>query len=943
MRHLLPIKARSARITTVNVTAAMLLAALALAVGQRAWSDTIPVTTTADSGAGSFRQALLTANTNPGLDTIVFQINGTAPFTISPASALPAITDPVVIDATTQPGYTNQPVIELAGASAGTSTIGLRFVSGGSTLRGIAINRFPIQALELDGGTNLIQGNFIGTDPTGMVQRDNGGEAILVKSAGNLIGGTNAGDRNLLSGGDTANSAGIYFLSASNNTVQGNLIGLNAAGTAGFKSVNDGIVLYASSSNLIGGPVPAAANTISGNGASGVYVMGTGSTGNVIQGNRIGTDASGSNAVGNAAGDGITVINVHGNTACSNVISGNGLAGVSIQGAGGNSNQIFGNFIGTDASGETALTNHNSGVSISGGTGNQVGGTNSGAGNVISGNALDGISLSGGTGTNWIQGNLIGLDAAGKRALRNVQNGITINGSSGNIIGGTTAAARNVISGNTNNGIAILQATDHGNSIQGNYIGPDITGTGAVANMLAGVLVQGSSNFIGGTIAGAGNVISGNGQQGIWLVGSNGTAAGNVIQGNLIGVAAAGNASLGNGATNDASAGIGISTAPANLIGGTVPGAANVISGNNGAGVFLVGATASSNLVQGNFIGTDATGTLPLGNAYEGIYLEGAGTNQIGGTAAGAGNVISGNATRGISLTNAPWNVIQGNWIGTSAKGANNLGNKFHNIELQAGASNNVIGGTAAGAGNLLAYAQTVYCGVRVRTGAANNLISANSIFSNGALGIDLSPTDGSTAAGVNTIVTCESGVAADAANAGQNFPTIFEAYSSTLTRIRGNLNARVNRAYALQFFASPVGNSTGYGEGQVYLGQTNLTLGSSCSADFTAYLPAPLPAGWVVTATATDPNNNTSEFSAWVPVMAVPQVQLSLIGPAGQGQLSLSWTNNGGSFALEQATNLTPPAVWLAVTNVPVLASNLMVITAAPAQRSVFYRLTAP
>ena len=915
----------------------------ALAFARAGGSATIQVTNTAASGPGSFQQALLTANANAGLDRIVFQISGTPPFIIRPTSALPAITVPVVIDATTQPGYAGKPVIELNGASTSGSTIGLRFTAGSCTLRGLAISQFPVQAIELDGPSNIIQGNFIGTDVTGMIQSDNGVCGILVKSAGNLIGGTNAGNGNLISAGAIASqSAGIYVLDADDNIIQGNLIGVNAAGTAAFNSLNNGIILYGSGANLIGGPVAAARNLISGNGASGIYLTGASTAGNVIQGNYIGTEISGSLAVGNV-GDGITLVGAPGNVICSNLISGNGLAGASLQAV--SSNQVIGNFIGTDANGRLALSNFNFGVFISGGGLNQIGGTNAGTGNVISGNPQHGIALTGGTSTNLVQGNLIGLTAAGNSTLGNAEDGIVINGGTGNIIGGAIAAARNVISGNGLNGVDIVQLTDSRNTVLGNYIGTDITGTQPIGNKLTGILIAGCSNLIGGTVAGAGNVISGNSQVGLWLVGTNGNVKGNVIQGNLIGLTAAGTAGMGNGVSSTACAGIGISAASANLVGGLGAGAANVISANNGFGIFLVGNTAESNVVRGNFIGTDPTGTVGQGNTFAGIYLEQAATNQLGGSVPGAGNVISGNLQQGIFLTNASGNVIQGNLIGTKADGVSNLGNQLHNIELQAGANDNVIGGTAAGAGNTLAFASVnynhLYCGVRVRTGATNDLISGNSIFSNGALGIDLSPTDGGTAAGVNPIVTCESGVAANAANAGQNFPTLSNIYSGTLTRVSGTLNSKVSQTYTLQFFASSAGNNSGYGEGQVYLGQTNLTLGStSCSSNFTIDLPASVPAGWGVTATATDPNNNTSEFSAWVPVICLPPIQQSLSSPS---HFVISWTNNGGRFALQQTTSLTPPVVWLPVTSVPELLSNSLVTTLNASNENVFYRLIAP
>ena len=166
--------------------------------------------------------------------------------------------------------------------------------------------------------------------------------------------------------------------------------------------------------------------------------------------------------------------------------------------------------------------------------------------------------------------------------------------------------------------------------------------------------------------------------------------------------------------------------------------------------------------------------------------------------------------------------------------------------------------------------------------------------------------------------------MAANAANAGQNFPILSNVYSGTITRIRGTMDGKTGKTYTLQFFASPTGDSSGYGEGQVFLGQTNLTLGSSCSSNFTVYLPAPIPTGWVLTATATDASNNTSEFSAWVPVISVPSVQLTPL--SSQSQLSIAWTNNGGTFALQQAYSLTPPIVWYAVTNIPVLTNHFWV-----------------
>ena len=907
-------------------------------------SATFTVTTRADSGAGSLRQAILDADTNPEPNNIIFQISGTPPFTITPLLALPAVGNPTIIDGTTQNGFTSAPVIELSGASAGANVIGLQLLSGFSTVRGLAINRFSAQGIVLNGPSNVIQGNYIGTDVTGKMVRGNASYGIGVNSSGNLIGGTNAGNGNVISGG---NDTGIYIYNTSANTIQGNLIGVTAAGTNALGNVNNGVVLDKSSGNWIGGTNSGARNVVAGNGQSGIYLNGSAATGNVIQGNYIGTDSSGSLMVSNAD-DGITINGAPGNTiggataGGGNVISGNGFAGVSINSGGASNNLVWGNLIGTGAAGKTALGNKNAGVAVSAAAGNQLGGTNTAAGNVISGNTQDGILLTDGATGNLIEGNLIGLSAAGTNAIPNGFNGIALSGAGSNLIGGGAVGARNVISGNAKNGVDILGLSDSGNVVLGNYIGLDVTGHKTVANTLAGVRIQGCSNVVGGVTTGSGNVISGNGQQGVCLVGTNGNVTGNMIQGNLIGLDVTGANSLGNG-----DAGVGIISAANNQVGGTTTGTRNVLSANGGEGIFLIDAGTTNNVVQGNYIGTDATGMTEHGNVYEGITVQDAITTQIGGTAPGAGNLISANNNRGILLANASGNVLQGNFIGIKADGSTALGNLNHGVDITAGSSNNIVGGTAAGAGNVLAFAQIFngngYCGVRVRTGAFNNLISGNSIFSNAALGIDLDPTSGGTSAGTNAIVGCESGVVAGAANAGQNFPVLANAYSGSGTRIRGTLDSSPGKMYLLQFFASPAGDSSGYGEGQVFLGQTNLTLKAAmCSSNFTVFLPVSVPANWVVTATATSPANNTSEFSAWVPVVSVPLLQLAF-STTNQSQISLYWTNNGGSFGLQQTYNLSPPVQWTTVVSTLVLRNGFWMVAIPTTNGTAFYRLTAP
>jgi len=867
-------------------------------------------------------------------------------------------------------------------------------------VKGLAINRFNSYGVVLSGASNVIQGNFIGTDTTGAIAQHNASFGIYVQSSGNQIGGIGVNRKgvayqpfalgNLISGG---NDTGIYIFNAGGNVVQGNYIGLNAAGAGALGNNNSGIMINGGGGNLVGGPGNAR-NFISGNGVSGIFLNGGNARLNVISNNFIGTDNSGELVVSNV-NDGITVSGAPSNTISGNVISGNAANGVYLAGAGAAGNTLTRNFIGTDVGGTLALGNRSAGVTISAGSGNLIG-----AGNVISGNLANGLFLTGGANGNLVQGNAIGLSAAGTNALPNGLNGITFGGASSNIVGGTVAAARNVISGNANNGVGILTLPDVQNVIVGNYIGTDVTGTKAVPNTLAGVLVQACSNFVGGVTAGSGNVISGNAQEGIYLVGTNGNVTGNVVQGNWIGLDATGANILGN-----ANTGVGISSAAANQIGGTAPGARNVISGNGNSGIVLSDAGTAGNVIQGNYIGTDQTGSLARGNHLDGILLQGVNGNQVGGSASGAGNLISGNTAdangggnNGIHLNAASWNtiqgnrigtdatgtlnlgnswnaiyllnansnqigaavagsgnllsangregiylvdssrnVIQGNFIGTKADGASALGNFLHGIDLffsATGSTNNTIGGTAPGAGNHIAFAQNAqYSGVRVRTGSLNNLISGNSIFSNAELGIDLG------AFGTNPIVHLETGVAVNAANAGQNYPVLTNVYAGDATQIRGTFDSATNRTYALQFFSSPVGNPLGCGEGKVFLGQASLSLGAICPSNFTVTLPVSIPAGWVVTATATDPANNTSEFSAWIPAVVVPQVQSGAFNPVSR-QISLSWTNNGGGYVLQQTFSLGSPQQWTVVTNTPTLSNGNFVLPLPATNANAFYRL---
>ncbi len=907
------------------------LAVLGLFCASRpAFAATFTVLNTLDSGPGSLRQAILDANGSEGLDTIGFQIPGSPPFVISLTSPLPALTDTTFLDATTQPGYTTRPVVELVGTGAGASTVGLRLGgAGGHQVRGLAINRFDADGVRLESAGNLLQGNYIGTDVTGTIARGNGQYGIFVWNvSSNVIGGPNLGDRNVISGG---NDTGIYILNGIGNVVQGNHIGVNAAGNAALGNRTHGITIFNSGANTIGGPSVGDRNLISGNTGSGINLNGNAANGNVLQGNFIGVNASGAAAIPNLA-DGITLNGAPANwiggtnSGEGNLISGNGKAGILLNGSTTRFNQLRGNLVGTDVSGTIKLGNALAGVTLTGAASNHIGAVLPGARNVISGNAQDGIFFATNSTGNRVQGNYIGVSIHGTNALGNGLNGVSLNSASWNLIGGASPGEGNIISGNTNAGVWLFRAAATNNVVQGNLIGTDATGLVAVRNLTSGVLVEAPRNLIGGGSSGAGNVISGNGYIGVWLLNSN--AHDNLVQGNLIGTARDGTTALGN-----VNAGVGITDAGGNQIGGITAGERNLISANgfpaNNGGVFILGSQASGNVFQGNFIGTDLHGQAALPNRFEGFYIRAANSNVIGGEALGAGNLISGNTTRGVRVTNSFYTEILGNLIGTRADGVTALANGQFNVELEENSSHSRIGSSLPGGGNRIAYSGGGFAAIRVRDLCTNNAILGNAIFANSGLGIDLSN------AGITANDDCDGDTGA---NLRQNFPVLTDAYSGANTGVRGFLNSRPNTTYRLQFFASSACDPSGNGEGQVYLGEKLLTAGAACSNSFVATLPGAVPPGYVLTATATDPANNTSEFSACRAVASAPTLD---IATAPDDQLLLSWAGTTAGFLLRQTENLTPPIVWTPVASVPILVNGRLTVTVPLAPGNRFYLLS--
>ena len=607
------------------------------------------VTNTSDSGPGSLRLALYYANDFPGT-TITFNIPATDPglsnnvFNIVPSDALPSLFNLTTIDGTTEPVVTNTagPQILLNGIycqALADNPNGIQMKGTNSTLRGMIINNFPSCGVNITGSNaigNTVSGCYLGLDCTGNTPVTNWyvPAQITLGACSNIIGGSTSSARNIISGsafmGVAIREAGTCF-----NQVEGNYIGLNAAGTLAVSNTFAGVEVFdGAQSNLIGGYVAGARNIISGNGNGGVSLAETNTTGNVVAGNYIGLNPAGTAAIGN-----------------------NG-AGV----------QIY----------NDAATN-------------LIGGTQAGAGNVISGNIYQGVEI-GSLGTtdagNVIQGNWIGLSAAGTNAVPNDHGGVGIfYGANFNVIGGTTSAARNVISGNTSQGVSIGYSPTYGNIVEGNYIGLNPAGTVAIPNTESGVdIFNANSNVIGGTTDGAGNVISGNDQDGV-LIQNSGTV-GNVVLGNIIGLNAAGTAAVSN-----TWSGVEVYGGSAGNTIGSIGGGRNYTSGNGEYGV-IVDYGSSLNVIQGNTIGLNISNTAAVPNQWSGVsFYSGAVSNLLGGTTIGAANLISGNLQNGVAVdfSGATNNVIRGNSI--FANGSGYLG-----ISLYSGGNNNITAPTLSSA-----------------------------------------------------------------------------------------------------------------------------------------------------------------------------------------------------------------------------------------------------
>jgi titin len=504
--------------------------------------STFVVTSAADTGAGSLRVAITSANALAGLDRIEFAIPGSGVQLITLKTVLPTITSPVVIDGTTQPGYAGSPLVEVTWGGVVAAANGLTITAGSSTVRGLILNGFPTTGattgyaiwLDIQGG-NVVEGCWIGLDPTGAAARPNGNVGITIRggSGFNRIGGYTAAARNVIAGNATT-ALSITSGGTGRNRIVGNWFGLNATGTAVLPNGGNNLFI-AAPDDTIGGTEPGARNVITGSGAGfpDVFLANTAPR-TIVRGNWIGLMPSGT-AEGNSPANGINVRsadNVIGDLSTDgrNVIGGTDRAAIYVFSATALRNRIHGNYLGTDATGMVALGDH-TGITIDTASDNTIGGVTFLSRNVIGGMTGPAVSLITGSTRNTVIGNYLGVGADGLVALPN-GDGVQIMDAPGNRIGGTSSGERNVISGNNGFGVVVRGAAATGNRIIGNWIGP-AADSSALGNIKAGVFVGASRDTVGGLFGGEANTIAFNFAEGI--VESSGTGsplAGNHIHSN---------------------------------------------------------------------------------------------------------------------------------------------------------------------------------------------------------------------------------------------------------------------------------------------------------------------------------------------------------------------------------------------------------------------------
>jgi hypothetical protein len=529
--------------------------------------------------------------------------------------------------------------------------------------------------------------------------------------------------------------------------------------------------------------------------------------------------------------------------------------------AGSTGSVVRGSFFGIDPDGVTAIPN-NYGLYLNQADGVDIGGSTAADRNVFSGNTFDGIDVDHGSllmaNESVIHGSYIGMNAAGAAVVPNGEDGIYLGGALTVTIGGTNPGEGNVIAGNTVVGIYVDLAAE--TTILGNLIGIGPDGTTPRPNG-TGIWVDSADDTdVGGRLPGSRNVISGNTNDGIYLTGTCACVGNSNIRGNYIGLNAAGATAVPNHGN-----GIHLFEASGIIIGGDRLNEGNVVSGNTLSGVLLEDVSSAQILIFGNRIGTDATGTIARGNGLDGItglpedpndpFGVGPLDPVIGEELPGFGNLISGNGRHGIYLLHAVG--LQGieigrNSIGVKVDGSGSLPNGGDGILLVDSAPADVFENIVAnnGRGGIV---------MSFDLASPENLMTGNSIYNNGGPGIDL--TDAVDANGVGD------GTSDNVPGSPYNFPVLTAATTSPGgTVIAGTLDSVPDLAFRVELFSNPSCDPSGNGEGRGFLGAVDVQTDAMGQAAFAA-TTAQIPPGQFITATSTNVVLQTSEFSACLPV----------------------------------------------------------------------------
>lgn len=777
------------------------------------------------------RRAIEVANFFGGfVVAITFDIPGNGPHTFLPTSPYPAIRRTMIIDGTTQPGYTVNPVIEIDGTNINSSAEGLRIQASNSVVRGLAINKMP--AVNFEGSliagsgitvvsTNIrpninnvtIEGNYLGTDLGGSNRKPNAANGIQIYDAHfNTVGGTVSLARNLLSGnGAEINGVpgvGLAITGGHENQIKGNYIGTNVLGNQ--KVRNSYGMFFAGINNEFGGNEAGAGNVVSGNG------------GEIDQ-------------FGQCAGQGIGVVALF-LSATGELVS--------------SDNLIRGNLIGTGAGGNSALGNCYMGIASEANINTLIGSSAESGRNTISDNGYDALHCGFGSfllypfgGFCSIVGNNIGTNAAGNQAIpnnrRNQPGGfqivtdtiwatptdrdfIVIGSPANTTPDGSCTGMCNLVSGNYSpmalGGNGIWRSGLGGVLIVNNVVGLNRSGTSSLPNgfgiytffgeSVVGIpLSDGQGGFIFGS-----NVVAGNRGSGI-NVEARRPGSHSIIKSNRVGTSTDGISSIGNGVGDSRPQGILGYTAPSTFveIGGNGPFDKNIIAattsdlgsmGSQGAGIRVN--TYGRSTVFGNWVGLNNQG-LPAGNSGGGIVANGNGEARVGGLSQGEGNAVKNNGRAGITVTQ----FTQGSTV----------------------------------------------------TPAERVTIRGNSIANNGELGIDLmNATIGNQyPSGVtpNDCIDEDTG-----ANTLLNYPELYEPTFNVNVTVPTTLRSKPAAYYVIDYYISGTGDPSNYGEGEGYIGSLDLLTDGNGFAEGTFVSPGPVTAGMKITATTTDEVGNTSEFS---------------------------------------------------------------------------------